>query len=136
MLPITRLGRLVIALIVVAGTCENLATRAAAQPATPAAPAAKSSPAAVRQYRDAVAFQNRQVYDLAADEWESFLKQFAQDPLALKARHYLGVCKLQLKKYDEGRSQIRVARRNLSRSGPDAIQHGPGRQSRDVRQSG
>jgi len=61
---------------------------------------AESSPAAVRQFRDAVAFQDRGVYDLAADEWQKFLKQFPADPLAPKAQHYLGVCQLLLKQYD------------------------------------
>jgi TolA-binding protein len=62
---------------------------------------AKSSPQAIRQYRDAVAFQNRGVYDLAADEWSAFLTKFATDPLAGKAQHYLGVCLLQQQKLDE-----------------------------------
>ena len=62
---------------------------------------AKSPPAAVRQFRDAVAFQDRGVYDLAADEWQRFLEKFPADPLAAKARHYLGVCQLLEKKYPE-----------------------------------
>lgn len=69
-------------------------------------PVAKSSAAAIRQYRDAVAFQNRGVYDLAADEWGKFLKQFADDPLASKAQHYLGICQLQLKQYDEAAASL------------------------------
>jgi TolA-binding protein len=76
---------------------SQFATTAAAQP-----PAAKeSSDAAIRQYRDAVAFQNRQVYDLAIDEWNAFLKRFPDDPLAPAAQHYLGVCQFQLGKYAE-----------------------------------
>ncbi len=62
---------------------------------------AKSPPAAVRQFRDAVAFQDRGVYDLAADEWQKFLDKFPGDALAAKARHYLGVCQLLEKKYPE-----------------------------------
>ncbi len=69
-------------------------------PAAEDAPPAKSPPAAVRQFRDSVAFQDRGVYDLAADEWGKFLKQFPQDPLAPKAQHYLGLCRLLLKQYD------------------------------------
>ncbi|MEX0677316.1 MAG: tetratricopeptide repeat protein, partial [Pirellulales bacterium] len=63
-------------------------------------PKAGSPPAAVRQFRDAVAFQDRGVYDLAADEWQKFLTQFSTDPLAPKALHYLGVCRLLLKQHD------------------------------------
>ena len=69
---------------------------------------AKSSPAAVSQYRDAVAFQNRGIYDLAADEWQKFLENFAADPLAGKAQHYLGVCRLQLKQYDQVIASFKV----------------------------
>ena len=50
----------------------------------------------MRQFRDCVAFQDRGVYDLAADEWEKFLKQFLRDRLAAKAHHYLGLCRLLL----------------------------------------
>ncbi len=70
---------------------------------------AKSTAAAIRQYRDAVNLQNRGVYDLAADEWQSFLDKHAKDPLAPKARHYLGVCKLQLKQYDEAAAAFATA---------------------------
>jgi len=40
-------------------------------------------------------------FDLAVEEWEKFLKKFPKDPLAAKAQHYLGVCNLQLKHYDQ-----------------------------------
>ncbi|HEV3136324.1 MAG TPA: tetratricopeptide repeat protein, partial [Pirellulales bacterium] len=85
------------------GLALGLTTRAAA--ADDAAvqkppPVQKSLPAAVRQFRDCAAFQDRGVYDLAADEWETFLKRFPQDPLAAKAHHYLGMCRLLLKQYD------------------------------------
>lgn len=69
-------------------------------------PAAKSSPAAIAQYRAAVAFQNRGVFDLAAAEWEAFLKEFPTDPLAVKAQHYLGVCFFQQKKYPEAQANF------------------------------
>jgi len=64
------------------------------------APAA-SSPAALKQYREAVTIYNGRLYDLAVDEWEKFLKLHGSDPLAPKAQFYLGISKLQLKKYDE-----------------------------------
>jgi len=69
--------------------------------------AKKSPPAAVRQFRDAVAFQDRGVYELAADEWQKFLQQFPQDPLVPKARHYLGVCQLLEKQYDAALATFR-----------------------------
>ncbi|MEX0979320.1 MAG: tetratricopeptide repeat protein, partial [Pirellulales bacterium] len=78
--------------LVVLSAGAPLAAQEAPKPASP--------PAAVRQFRDAVVFQDRGVYDLAADEWQKFLKEFPADPLAAKARHYLGVCRLLLKQYD------------------------------------
>jgi cellulose synthase operon protein C len=88
---------------------------ALAQPPATQAPAGKSAekspPAAVRQFRDAVAFQDRGVYDLAADEWQEFLDKFPTDPLAAKARHYLGVCQLLEKKYPEAASSFERALR-------------------------
>lgn len=64
----------------------------------------KSSDAAIKQYRAAVAFQNRQVYDLAVDEWVTFLKKHSDDPLAAKAQHYLGVCYFQQQNYPEAQT--------------------------------
>ena len=63
------------------------------------AESAGSSAAAIKQYRDAVVLQNRAEYELAAEEWNKFLKRFGDDPLAAKAQHYLGICQLQLKQY-------------------------------------
>ena len=88
-------GRLTIAPLVLSLVFGVIA-RAQAQAPTPV----KSSPLAIRQYRDSTTFQNRALYDLAADEWEKFLEKFPSDPLASKAQHYLGVCRLQLKQYD------------------------------------
>ncbi|HZZ71239.1 MAG TPA: tetratricopeptide repeat protein [Pirellulales bacterium] len=68
------------------------------------APAAQSPEAAVLHFRAAVALQNKSVFDLASDEWAAFLKRFPDDPLATKARHYRGVCLLQLQKYDEAKT--------------------------------
>ena len=61
---------------------------------------AESSPAAVQLYRDAANFQNNGAFDLAAEEWQKFLKNHSKDPLAAKAQHYLGVCQLQLKQLE------------------------------------
>jgi len=61
----------------------------------------KSSPEALTVYSDAASFQNNGEFALSAEEWEKFLKEFPKDPLAPKARHYAGVCYLQLKAYDK-----------------------------------
>jgi tetratricopeptide (TPR) repeat protein len=60
-----------------------------------------SSAEAKTAYADAANFQNNGAFDLAVEEWEKFLKDFPKDPLAPKARHYLGVCLMQQKKYPE-----------------------------------
>jgi len=69
--------------------------------AAPSRVEGQSTDAATRQYAAAVALQNRGVYDLAAEEWKSFLKSHATDARAARARHYLGVCQYQLGQYDE-----------------------------------
>lgn len=61
----------------------------------------ESTPEALNVYADAAGFQNGGQYDLAAEEWEKFLKRFAKDPLFKKAQHYAGVCRLQLKEYEK-----------------------------------
>lgn len=62
---------------------------------------AKSPQAALIIYGDAANFQNNGAFELAADEWDKFLKRFPDDPLAPKAQHYLGVCNLQLKRFQK-----------------------------------
>jgi TolA-binding protein len=69
--------------------------------ASKAAKPANSPPEAVNVYSDAANFQNNGAFDLAAEEWEKFLKNYPQDPLAAKAQHYAGVCYLQLKQLDK-----------------------------------
>ena len=61
----------------------------------------ESTPEALNVYADAAGFQNGGQYDLAAEEWEKFLKRFGKDPLVKKARNYAGVCRLQLKEYEK-----------------------------------
>jgi len=65
-----------------------------------AAAADESSSAAIGLFSDAAGFQNNQAYGLAIEEWQNFLRKHPGDPLATKARHYLGVCLLQQKKPD------------------------------------
>src|SRR5258707_617011 len=62
---------------------------------------AVSSEEARKSFADAATLQNNNAYDVAVEEWEKFLKNYAKDPLAPKAQHYLGVCQLQLKQYDK-----------------------------------
>ena len=59
----------------------------------------QSSPEAAQQYSAAVALQNQQLYDLAADEWQAFLKAHPDHELAQKAQYYLGVCRFQQADY-------------------------------------
>src|SRR5579859_5143281 len=92
------LGRLGVAVAVVIAASAAMTVRPAV--AQPAGEANKSSPMAIRQYRDAANFQNRELYDLAADEWEKLLAKFPQDPLIPSGQHYLGVCRFHLKQYE------------------------------------
>lgn len=71
-----------------------------------------SSTEAIRQYRAAVALHNRGVYDLAADQWKTFLEDFPQDPLASKAEHYLGICHLQLRNFQQAEQTLSRASQN------------------------
>lgn len=57
--------------------------------------------AATRQFAAAAALQNREQYDLAADEWAKFLKSHANEPRADRAQYYLGICRLKNKQYPE-----------------------------------
>ncbi|MFP6658134.1 MAG: tetratricopeptide repeat protein, partial [Pirellulales bacterium] len=61
----------------------------------------KSSAAARRQFSSAAELQNEKLFDLAAKEWVEFIGKHPDDPLAGQARHYQGVCLIQLKKYGE-----------------------------------
>lgn len=57
------------------------------------------SEAATRQYAAAAALQNREVYDLAIDEWTKFLEQHPKDPRVDRAYFYRGVCQYQQKNF-------------------------------------
>jgi cellulose synthase operon protein C len=59
-----------------------------------------SDPKAVNYYADAANFQNNAAFALAIEEWQKLLKEFPRDPLANRARHYLGVCYMQLETPD------------------------------------
>ena len=53
-----------------------------------------SSDAARLAYASAAALQNREAWDLAAEEWEALIKAHPKDPLVQKGRYYLGICQL------------------------------------------
>jgi len=61
----------------------------------------ESSQEAKQSYADAANLQNNGAFDVAALEWQKFLKDHAKDPLAPKAQHYLGICQLQLKQHEQ-----------------------------------
>lgn len=76
------------------GVLEAQTRSAASDAASPA-----SSAEAVLAFRDAANFQNNGAFELAIEEWQAFLRRHPQDPLAPKARHYLGVCQVQVKEF-------------------------------------
>src|SRR5262245_61272869 len=74
-----------------------------------------SSSEAVLAYREAANFQNNGAFEVAAEEWQKFLKDFPKDPLAAKAQHYLGVCQLQLKQYPAAAATLESVTTNYPR---------------------
>lgn len=67
---------------------------------------AKSSPEAIVAYSKGANLQNNSQFDLAADAWQAFLKDHADDPKAPDARYNLGVCLLQQKQFGPAREQF------------------------------
>ncbi len=63
-----------------------------------------SSEPALAVYADAANFLNGGAHDLAIEQWQRFLKEYPQDPLAPKAMHYLGVSLMQREKPDYARA--------------------------------
>ncbi len=53
-----------------------------------------SSEAARAAYASAAALQNREAWELAAEEWQALLSTHPSDPLALKGRLYLAICQI------------------------------------------
>lgn len=64
--------------------------------------------AAARAYAAAAALQNRQLYELAADEWGRFLEKHPQDARADLAHYYRGVCLFQTKQYEPAAGEFRA----------------------------
>jgi len=96
------LGRIAAAASLWVGCGLLLVGQAAGQSkaAGPGKAATESSAEAIQAYRDAANLQNNGAYDVAAEEWQKFLEAHPRDPLAPKARHYLGVCQIQLKAWE------------------------------------
>ncbi|MDH3718316.1 MAG: tetratricopeptide repeat protein, partial [Planctomycetota bacterium] len=68
---------------------------------------AQASPNAVKiQFSAAAELQNEGLFELAVGEWRAFLEKFPNDPLAAKARHYLGVCLIQEKQYPDAAAEL------------------------------
>ena len=66
-------------LVVLAGSCLCWAGKAPLL-------AQSQDDAATRQYAVAVGFQNKKLYDLAIDEWLSFIRKFPKDQRQDRAR--------------------------------------------------
>jgi len=67
-------------------------------------------PAATRQYAAAAALQNRDQFELAADEWQTFVTKFADDPRVPRGKHYLGVCLLKSGKPEAAEAALELVR--------------------------
>lgn len=76
--------------------CLTSLTAVTAAALTLPAPAADppSSEAARAAYASAAALQNREAWELAAEEWQALVAAHPADPLALKGRFYLAICQL------------------------------------------
>jgi TolA-binding protein len=92
---VARLGHLIMVAL--------LATAAGAQAQDPGG----SSEAARSAYATAAALQNREAWELAAEEWEALIKAHPADPLADKGRYYLGICQLKNDQQDKATETFR-----------------------------
>lgn len=78
--------------------------------------------AATASYAAAAALQNRELYDLAAEEWSKFLERHADDERADLAHFYRGACHLQSGRTAEAEADFRrvVAKFPQSKKSLDA----------------
>lgn len=74
-------GIVVLAVAVFVGAAQRIVAQQAADDA-----------AGTRQYAAAAALHNRELYDLAAPEWQKFVDGFPNHSRAAHGRHYLGIC--------------------------------------------
>ena len=93
---------------------------------SPAASHAQTTPSggvdlAGREYAAAAALQNRQQYELAAQEWAQFLKSYPQDARAPRARHYLGLCQLKNQQYAAAAQTFSALLASAGKLPPDAL---------------
>ncbi|MFM7075524.1 MAG: tetratricopeptide repeat protein [Planctomycetaceae bacterium] len=86
-----------------------LSVTAAAWAADPAPRPQPPAPAARAAYTAAAALQNRGAWDLAASAWEALLRDHPRDVLAPRARHYLGVCRLEEGRFEDAAREFRAA---------------------------
>ena len=70
--------------------------------------AQEETPAATRQYAAAAKLQNLKSYDLAAEAWLKFIKQFESDPRVDQAHYNLGACYYLDNKLDSARTTFQT----------------------------
>lgn len=100
-------SKLVLPMLLVVALAQQIG--ATAEPAA-------SSDAARAAYAAAAALQNREAWDLAAEQWRSLLQDHPTDPLAAKGRYYLGICLLK----SGGEEEAEKVFREVMKSGVDA----------------
>ena len=61
------------------------------------------------QYSDAANLQNNGEFDLAAEQWASFLKNFPDDPLTGRVQYYKGVCHVRLNQFEQAARDLALA---------------------------
>ncbi len=84
-----------------AGGQQAGAQAAGGQGTKNAADARRLDAAARRQYNTAAGLQKAGELESAIEEWRLFLEKYPKHELAPAAQHYLGVCQLKLRAYDE-----------------------------------
>ena len=101
MKPLCRCGIFFALLMMTSAWLVGMPSQVAAQPE-------QSPREAVLLYRDAANFQNNGAFKLAVEEWERFLERYPEDPLVGRVQHYLGICNLQLRRYEEAAAAFAV----------------------------
>ena len=69
----------------------------------------ESSEDAEDVYADGASYQNGGKFEIAIEEWVKFRDTYSDDPLAPKSIYYLGICSLQLQKYDDAAAAFEFA---------------------------
>ncbi len=76
---------------------------------SPRSALAEESAAAVSRFNAAVKLHNLGSWELAAEEWQGFLRDFPGDARAGRARYYLGLCLFQLQRYEAAAEAFQAA---------------------------